>query len=177
MNQKDLIIITGFLLILGFLGEVLTYFEINNFDKLTVVFTGIGRIAGLILILSKGTLIKTKSYYKLILIFIGFTVLGVMIKIMHWPNGNLILLFGLSCTLLIYDLHFYKKPTKNLLDYIKLIWLTLFICAAIFTIQHYPFGNELKNIEGILFLIMFLYFAIKQIKLGKDRFNFTDIIE
>ena len=162
MDNKSLIPIIGLLLVIGLVGEVLFYLDITQFDNITWFATGAGRLGGLILLLRHGSIIKARPFFQLILVFIGITIIGAMTKIMHWPFNSIILITGLLGIAIIYFVRFIKKQNKDILDILKLLWLTVLIFATIFTTQHFPFGHELKGIEGILFLIMIAYFAFKE---------------
>ncbi|HLG04404.1 MAG TPA: hypothetical protein VI731_12470 [Bacteroidia bacterium] len=165
------IYIVGLCLIVGILGEMLFYLDITQFSGITQTSAGIGRLGGLILILSHGTLKNDKPFFHLILIFLCVTIIGAMIKIMHLPGANLIILTGFITLPVIYFIHFFKKHDKHHLDILKAIWVGIFCMAAIFLILHFPYALVLKRIEGLLFLILFADFAYVQYRkssLGAD---------
>jgi hypothetical protein len=169
MNNKTTVLIIGILLILGLSGELLNYFNISTFDFLTKIAIGIGRLGGIILILQNGTLTKTRPFFQFILFLLGITILGGLFKILHWPYNNAILLSGLFGVPTVYAIRFFKKLNKKRLDILKFLWLTTLYIAAIFKIEHWPFGNELLTIEGILFVLLFMDFSIQYFQLNEDK--------
>ncbi|MES2622288.1 MAG: hypothetical protein V4615_15665 [Bacteroidota bacterium] len=170
-ESKTLIFLIGLLLIVGLLGEFLFYLDITQFGTVTQTGTAIGRLGGLILLFRQGTLTKSRSFFQLTVVLLGLTVLGAIMKIMHWPFANLILLIGLIGIPTIYSFHFFKKAKKHRLDILKFCWVTVCYVSAIFLIQHFPFRYELQTIEGVLFLIMFTDFAYGQYRTDRQSTN------
>ena len=168
-RQPDNSIYRWICLIIGLLGELLFYFNITRFGDITQTITAIGRLGGLTLLLKQGTLIKGKLFFQLILSFSGLAVIGVIVKIMHCPFANIILLTGMVFIPIIYFIHFLKKQPKCYLDILKFAWVTILYTSVIFLIQHFPFGHELQAIEGLLFLIMFSAFAYKQYRIDISK--------
>ncbi len=168
-DNKTIVFIVGICLIAGLLGKLLFYLDITEFGNITQTTTAIGRLGGLILLLKQGTLTNSKPFFQLILAFLGLTLIGAMIKIMHWPFANLILIIGPVSIPIIYSIHFFKKQDKHRLDILKFAWVTAFYTTAIFLIHHFPLGHELQTIEGLLFLIMFADFAYRQYRTGKQQ--------
>lgn len=157
-NRTIVILIILFLL-LGVLGELLFYLNISLFGNTTQTATAIGRIGGIILLLREGTLIKTKPFLVLVLLSHIPTLIGAMMKIMHWPFANLILFIGLISAPVFYFLHFLKKPNKHLLDMLKMLWVVVCYIKVISLIRHLPLGRELALMEAILLLAIFTYFT------------------
>jgi hypothetical protein len=170
MLKENNIIVSfiGLCLITGLLSELLFFVDIILYEELIRSVSAIGRIGALILLLRQGTLVNSKPFFQLILVFLGLTVIGALMKIMHWPFASPILLIGLVCTPIIYVLHFLKKHSKHRLDVLKLTWVIIFYTRAIFAILHIPFTYEMQSMEGILFLIMFADFAYKQYLTSKN---------
>ena len=65
MSERVFAQIIGVLLILGLLGELLPYCDIERFNNVSPIIGGFGRIAGLILIISKGVYLKPNPFLKL----------------------------------------------------------------------------------------------------------------
>ncbi|HEX2937128.1 MAG TPA: hypothetical protein VHO72_17365 [Bacteroidales bacterium] len=113
---------------------------------------------------------KNKIYY---FGWIGslLTVLGGLFKIIHWPLAGILLTLGLvSLTFLFYPAalrsNYAGLGKKNTSLYVA-IFITIFLetLGALFTIQHWPYGNKLV-IAGILapiviFMPVYLYYHIK----------------
>lgn len=68
--DKTIIFFVGLFLIVGLMGEILFYFDITQYSNITQTATAIGRIGGLILLISHGTLIRVKLLFQLILVFL-----------------------------------------------------------------------------------------------------------
>ena len=166
MNNKTTILFTGTLLIIGLLGEVL---GIRQFGYYTQLAIGLGRLGGIILLLQQGTLIKTRPFFQLILFFLGIATVGALFTIQGWPYNNIILVTGLLGVPTIYTIRFIKKQDKERLDFLKILWVSIFYIGTTFKLEHWPLGKELISIEGFLFLIMFLDFANQQFRTGKQN--------
>lgn len=162
MNQRRIIIISGFLIIVGVIGEILLNsisLNIKLISIMTEVILTIGRISGIILIIKNGKLLMNKRLLPIFLVFIGILTIGFIIKFMHWPYSHIILLTASSGIWLTYFIHFIKKQSKLILDILKVFWLSSLILIMIFIFQHYPFVPGLRIIEMILFLSMFFTFT------------------
>lgn len=168
MTERAFSQIIGVLLILGILGDFLTYCNIDRFNNVSPIIGGFGRIAGLILIISKGSLIKSKSLFKITFILLIFILIGLLMKILFLPFAGFVFFTGITGFWLIYNYHFYKKLRKGILDIIKLVWLTILLTAITFQIYHYPFNKELISIANIVFLVMYFYFLLNLIKSGNS---------
>lgn len=168
MTERAFSQIIGVLLILGILGDFLPYCNIERFNNISPIIGGFGRIAGLILIISKGVLIKTKYLFKITFILLIFIFISLMMKILLLPFAGFVFFIGIIGFWLIYNYHFYKKLRKGFLDIIKLVWLTILLTAIIFKIHHYPFDNVLISIANIVFLVMYFYFLLNLLKCGNS---------
>ncbi|MGZ4077141.1 MAG: GldL-related protein, partial [Bacteroidia bacterium] len=85
-------------------------------------------------------------------------IIGSMLKVMHWPFGNLIITAGLTAIVFVYTIRFIKKVTKKQLDILKLLWLMVFCFAAVFKINHWPWGNILLTMQTGFFLLLLFSF-------------------
>ncbi len=68
--------------------------------------------------------------YSFLLSFI-ITILGALIKVMHWPNGNLIITIGL-------------------------LFLVIFVFTSIYEITN---SEKIKNHEKIIWVVGFIFFS------------------
>jgi len=114
-------------------------------------------LAGLVIIYLAGTLRRSR-FNIFVLAGISITIIGAVFKIQHWPMAELIFFSGLGVTAILYFIHFILKPVKQLLDYLKVIWLLLRIAAIFFVFNNLPYGDLLTHITSIVLLaVIFLY--------------------
>lgn len=114
-------------------------------------------IFGLFLLLYMGTFIKTK-YFKYSKGMLAFVLLGAVLKIMHWPFNNFIIIIGFLGVLVFYIMSFLKKAIKKRLDYLKLIWLLFFVLCKLSVLFHIIKRDYLVISQVIMFFVLLDYF-------------------
>ncbi len=167
-DDKTIIFFVGLFLIVGLLGELLFYLDVRQFAFITRKADILGRLGGLFLFLRQGTLIKSRPFFLLTIIFICIVIIGAITKILHWQFNNIILPTGLIGIPIIYFIHFVKKQDKHRLDILKLIWVTVYFTSTIFVTQHFPYGKALNKIEWFLFLLMFADYFFTNYRLDRS---------
>ena len=170
MNNKSFLIIIGVSILLAFIGITLTNIASENEmielgSKMFDYGIRIGSFVGLIMLLINGTFIKTK-YFKITQGLIAFIIIGALLKIMHWTEyANHIIIFGLIGIAILYFLHFSKKPIKNRLDYLKLIWVFVSYTVAILGFLHL-INRDYKELGNYILWLTIIDFAITGQKKG-----------
>jgi hypothetical protein len=161
MKSNKLIFI--FLIILLFSGitiSVISYFHIPEIKHNVQSARSIVRIISVLVLLAFSTLIRSKYFITICICFL-LSILGGMFKVSHWPFADIILAAPASVTLILYIIHYVNKPTKNILDILKLFYVT-FICGVIFSVLLPSVcGFCVRKIEDILFHILFIIFTIQ----------------
>lgn len=113
------------LLLLALTGRLLTVlssdYELVETGSIMENFClNVAYVAGWVLMLSKGTFVKTK-YFKITQGLMSIVIIGALLKIMHWTiYADYLIVFGLLGILIAYSISYYKKPIKKRLDYLKL---------------------------------------------------------
>lgn len=115
-------------------------------------------LAAVALLAQNGTLIRSKLIY-LMAISIACIGIGSLFKIMHWSQATEILVFGLCACLCVYLVHFFRKSNYSLLDYMKLIWVLLFVTFSIDMVLHLYFLREWVAVRDLAFLAMLAYYT------------------
>lgn len=103
-----------------------------------------------------------KNIEALLQVCIGFILYAVLSKIMHWPNGELILLISSTCFLLIYPVYFWLKETKKKIDFVKLALALLWGLATIFSTLDLPYSNILSYLAFGAFIVWFFMNGLKK---------------
>ncbi len=119
-------------LILFICMAVVQYFypEIFRFKSLENSFLlASAQILAVAAMVINGSLIETR-HFKIILICLGVTLVGRVMRIMHLPRAKEILLISDLAILISYLLHFYSKPEKRILDILKLLTVVLLVCPT-----------------------------------------------
>jgi hypothetical protein len=155
MNSKTLNYSILILLLIGFLGQLFIFFNILPSIFWISFGSTIGQIAGLIILILSGKTRRDTFYFTLISIFTGIILISMVFKIIHLPGADIVLIIGSFGILLSYLFHFLTFKGKKVLDFLKLMWAFIFILSFNFIILHIPFGHFLKQIEIILFIIIF----------------------
>ena len=163
-TNKTAIIIVGLLVIIGVTIEIINDFHLIKLPDVINIFEYIGKIGGIVLLLSKGTFIKNRTLGSWVSLCFAVIIVGALFKIMHWQSASVLLVVGLLGVPLFYAIHFYQKKTKTLLDILKLLWLTSISISKIIAFLHLPYRNQVSLLEIVLFLIMFAFFVYEQRK-------------
>ena len=111
-------------------------------------------ISGVVLLLSNGTLVKTKYF---VVLCIGFIVLlvGVLFKIMHWPYSEFILLFSVLLICIVYLFSFLNKNQKGVIDFLKLAWVVIRFLGSFFIIYRFV-SYHILIVPHLLLVIMII---------------------
>ncbi|MFL5729538.1 MAG: GldL-related protein [Cytophagaceae bacterium] len=151
-NRIYLVIIAISMLITGY------GFEAD--ERETVGWTNIGMniliIAGIFFLLKNGTFLHS-TYFRWISACFSITILGALFKIMHWPFSGPMLIISMAGIPIIYGLHFYTKPIKETLDYVKLIWVLLFFLLRLAYMMHWYQNQDLLLVSSILFFLILVW--------------------
>lgn len=127
-------------------------------------------VIGFFILLLEGTFIKTR-YFRYAKGMFAFVLIGVLFKIQHYPYSNVLITFGWLGILLIYGFSFTKKPIKNALDFLKLLWVIFSVPKIILGIFHYRYVDVFTLLSSVtmLFALILFFFGKK----NKSRLNIT----
>jgi hypothetical protein len=130
-------------------------FDTNSaFDITNFIFY----LTAVVLLVVNGTLIRSKLIY-LMGISIACIVIGSLFKIQHWYQASEILVFGLCSCLCVYLVHFFRKSNLAMLDYLKLVWVVLYVLFSLDTIFRFYFLSEWIALRDVAFLTMVAYYT------------------
>jgi hypothetical protein len=116
--------------------------------------------------------ISAENWFKFaVRISIGFLIIGVMFKIMHWPGANIITIGSLISIGFFSAVGFAAKKPKVTLDYIRLMLAESFVINAIFTWLHWSYKAIPWTFLFISFILWIWYdgFAFSQNKTPKEK--------
>lgn len=88
-------------------------------------------------------------------IFIALFLIGVLIRVLHWPYADEILLgsfFGIG---ILYCIRFWKKQEKRFVDYVKLVLVVFWTVNGIFRILDFSYTLIFQVIIAVSFLTWF----------------------
>lgn len=123
---------------------------------------GMSHLFGLSLLAGNGTFIISR-YFRF---FVGFSVVvlfGAWFKILHVPVANILLFVGFAGMIIVYIIHFLKKPAKLLLDYLKLSFIVINFCFAFLFIIH-RIGRAELIVPDLLLWSSVILFVVKELK-------------
>jgi hypothetical protein len=119
----------------------------------------------LITLLINGTLVDSRKFI-IIKIALGVTLLGAILKILHYPGAYEALALGSAAIIITYVLHFNSKSTKNFLDILKLITVLLAISPIAFSRFNRSLSHDMGLVGDLLCVVTFLYFLFTE----RDRY-------
>lgn len=162
-NKRLLFILAVSLILLpiAYFGYQYEFFDGMRMSKqgLGIVLIGVFYSATALL-LKNGTFAYT-PFAKWINFSAGIIIIGALIKIMHWPGADIMLIVGLLSVPVIYTIYFFaSKRSLNLQSILKVLFVYGTVLWRLFTIEHWPYANELQQIsELVLLLILVLFFS------------------
>ena len=119
----------------------------------------LGQIAGICLFLMESRIFRT-LYFRLILIGISLFIIGTLFRIQHWVGTSVIILISFLIISVTYIFRFIAKKPKSIVDFIKVIWITLALLSYYFRLRHWYFADLLMYISISTFwvgLLIWLY--------------------
>jgi len=159
MNSQTVKNTLIFLLIIGFLGNIIFYFDLISANFLLTFIGVIGQVAAAVLIINDGKTIKSKKKVIQLFTFGVVALVGMGLKMLDIPGADILLLLGMVGVLISYTIFIVKRKRRTQLDYFKLLWCNFFILSRLFILLHIPTGNELKLVEGALFIGLFFVYS------------------
>ncbi|MBI3220654.1 MAG: hypothetical protein HYZ44_14155 [Bacteroidetes bacterium] len=115
-------------------------------------------LAAVVLLLENGTLIRSKLIYLMVVSIVA-VIAGLLFKIQHWALASEILVIGLCTCLCVYLIHFFRKPNLAMLDYLKLIWVVLYVAFSLDVVLRFYLLREWIEVRDLAFLIMLAYYT------------------
>lgn len=163
MKHKFYIILIIISLLIAGLGLILNMLNPNDqIGELTLNLAyGSAYLLGLILLVLKGTTIKT-SYRLVLILFSYIWILGLSFKILHFPGANLMNILSTLGIILTYTIRFIFKTGKIFLDIIKVLWVMTFFIGTASIILHLNFNWIIYLAYGIFWIMLILFLIRKQ---------------
>lgn len=124
----------------------------------------VAELIGLLLMLYNGTLRITRFYSYFLFGFL-LIILGGVMKIMHLPGADEMIIVSFPAMMIVYMTHFIMKKQKILLDYFKVLFVIVFIAITPLTVLHL-IDDQMKEIILIvnhtLYWITFALFLYEE---------------
>lgn len=164
MHNKLLIILLGICFLLLTAAMALDY--ANTALEGAMLLHRIGSYGGLLigsyLLISNGSTKNTWVFWVL-MFQVGIFGIGMLFKIMHWPNANEFLLGAGGSIFITYLIAFILKKKKGRLDILKLLWVFTATVGALLVIFHI-IPREYVYVRDVLFWIMVTDFVLTENK-------------
>jgi hypothetical protein len=159
MKNKHYIYLLIFLFSGSLLAFIISSVMPDNliFTEITTEGFSLTSITGIVFLMRNGTFYKT-IFFKITLGLFALISVGALFKIMHWPGANIALILGFSGTVVNYAIHYTKKQTKSLTDYLKLLWVTLSFLISLGIIMHWGF-KDFAIIPQVILLVTIVHFV------------------
>jgi hypothetical protein len=152
------------------LAVVIVFLLVNVFEDDISTLTGwqptyafeVAQMAALILVIFNGTFLSS-IYFKTSLFMFGGVALGAVSKILHLPLADYVLVMPLLLLPSIYAFHFVSKKQKNILDVLKLSFVSSHFIISVLVILHLvsgPIKEYALIFRDAIFWIMIFYFIL-----------------
>lgn len=110
---------------------------------------------------------KKKRFTFFLLLLIACFLVGIVLKLEHWPYAGIVLPTSMVLIGLVYVVRFLYKTSRFLLDYVKLIFVFTWSVGGILTLYHLPFSAIFKTISSSSFAICIFILLYQFITGGK----------
>ncbi|WP_320053620.1 hypothetical protein [uncultured Acetobacteroides sp.] len=127
-------------------------------DTLFNIGMSCAQVVGLILIVINGSFVTNRKMIRIMGVFALLPIIGYFVQWYSRPHGISLQLLGLLLILILYAKTFLDKPTKEVLDYLKLIWVSSKIAASFLVVALYSTAVIVGQLANILFYTMLIYF-------------------
>jgi hypothetical protein len=131
-----------------------TYFPVSSLegDFYVPMLLFVAEMLSLLVLVIYGTF-KKSPYFSYTLGAMGLILVGALFKILHYPGADQLLALPFLIVPILYLPHFIAKPSKNLVDYMKLCSVVLFsLPAPLHALQ--IFSDPLKLILEDVFTVL-----------------------
>lgn len=164
MNNRALTLAIGLCLLAAGVGKLLAYLPAHaaSANPLLTWGLGLGQLLGVVLLVANGTILGT-VYAKLLLPLCGLLLASVVFKISHLPWASEMLWGSLGGIALTYSIWFGRKPQKDRLDVLKLLW-ALASCGSALLILLYRAPREVAYVAPMLLWLAVLNFLASENK-------------
>jgi hypothetical protein len=162
MTNKIAIVVVGALLAISLLDQVV---ELGH--PLVAYSASAATCAALMMMLANGTFTDRK-YYTLAYFLMGATLLGFLLKILHWTGADQILVLSVIALVILYSIHFATKPSKGVLDILKFV--TVLTNAAHIVLKITRIVGDVWTfgvVASAIFWITFLWFIVEGARSGQ----------
>lgn len=116
------------------------------------------QVVGLILIIVNGSFVTNSKMLRIMGVFALLPVIGYFVQWYNRPIGIPLQLTGLLLILALYAKSFLSKPAKEVLDYLKLIWISSKVSSSFLIVALYSAAVIVGQLANILFYTMLIYF-------------------
>lgn len=167
INNKILLLAISLSLVLTSIGVIL---YVTDHDAFTLLTLGpnLFILSGGYLLLKNGYFIKT-SEFRITRLGISLILVGVLLKIMHWPFAAEILAIGFISFPCIYVFYLIKNHRIHIITLLKLLFITTISLSAYVKIIHFPYSEEIILI-GITTLLILLIDFIKNKRSAETKY-------
>ncbi len=99
---------------------------------------------------------------RIIFMLFALVIISVLFKIQHWPQAGTMLILSFGGLILVYIVRFGLKPSRSLIDWIKLLWISTTLFLRLLILQHI-LPKDYLIISNILLLLLSVAFVFAKI--------------
>lgn len=138
--------------------KIITLLTINKVIQLDIsgyFISEILLVVALAIVLLKGTLVKSKLFY---LAMSANVVILLSILLFQWEFAGAMSHMGAAGVIIVYIIHFIRKQTRDLLGYLKLVWVVSFYFFTFFYMRKVPILSTTYIVSYVIFIALFACF-------------------
>ena len=139
--------------------KVIILLNINKVIQLDVsgyFISEILLVIGLVIVILKGTLIKSKTIF---LVIAANLIILLSIILFQWQYAGEMSHVGAAAVIFIYLIHFVRKQTRGILDHLKFVWVVSFYFFTFFYLRRVPILSTTYIVSYVIFMALFACFV------------------
>jgi hypothetical protein len=156
MLNKVLLVLIVLVLLMALSQSVVPDTLLNDALHAISLISIAGNLA-ILMMLINGTFRRSK-YFRYVYGVVGFLIVAVIFKILHLPFADQLMSLPFLLILILYLLHFFSKPVKDHLDYLKLITVFFLSLTSALYALNFLSDEVTTKLEMISRWVLFLTF-------------------
>jgi hypothetical protein len=166
MNRFFLVVMATALVFMAILS--VTEIDFSTPDDMLAIVQNFG----ILMMLYNGTF-RTSKLFQFALFAIGLMLVGAIFKIMHLNGADEMIALSSLGILVPYAIHFIRKPSKQRLDYLKMLLVAYYAVLPPISILHLLPKETVENLRFVLTALFAVTFIDFLYTLRKERKLFT----
>lgn len=119
-------------------------------------------IGGTMILINNGKF-KFTSFYRFIYPAIALCIVGVLLKLQHWPTADIIICIGLSGLPIIYGAYMFKfSKYRSTTSWLKFVFVFSFFISKLCLLMHWSYADLFSYITFLTLIVLLWQWIVPQ---------------